>query len=50
MVTLPWRSGTILRFKGVYGKYQHMGFVFNATKIMELLETKQGSRSICKIH
>lgn len=49
MVTVPWRSGTILRFKGVNGTYQHMGFVFNATKIMELLAIKEGSKSICRI-
>ena len=49
MITLPWKAGTILRFKGVKEAYLHMAFVFNATKIMELFERKEGSKSICRI-
>jgi hypothetical protein len=46
MPKLNYAEGTILRFRGNDGKKVHMGFVVNATKVMELI-AKEGICRIC---
>jgi hypothetical protein len=46
METINHSQGTILRFRGIDGKKVHMGFVFDETKVMELVD-KGGLCNIC---
>ena len=46
MTVLNFSLGTILRFRGIYGKNVHMGFVISKTQIMEMIEVN-GICNVC---
>lgn len=46
MATFNFSEGTILRFRGEDGKNVHMGFVFDETRVMELIDIN-GICNIC---
>jgi hypothetical protein len=46
MASFSYDAGTILRFRGEDGKNVHMGFVFDATRVMELVDIN-GICNIC---
>ena len=46
MTVLNFSEGTILRFRGIYGKNVHMGFVISKTHVMEMIEVN-GICNVC---
>lgn len=50
MYELSVKPGTVLRFKGVDGRNVHMGFAFDATRVMELIAGEEYGRYICHVY
>jgi hypothetical protein len=50
MAKLKWNTGTILRFVGVDNRKVHMGFVWDSTRVMELIAGKEGETFISRIY
>ncbi|TYQ30572.1 SHOCT domain-containing protein [Pseudanabaena sp. UWO310] len=46
MTVLNFSEGTVLRFRGIYGKNVHMGFVISKTQVMEMIEVN-GICNVC---
>lgn len=46
MASFSYDAGTVLRFRGIYGKNVHMGFVISKTQVMEMIEVN-GICNVC---